>query len=126
MDLFALHRPHTRAHFYTLSFPQLLSHPNMRPRAPSPALPHPTPPHTQVFQACKLLNDALLAARGTTRRPSSTPASSASSSASSAPEPVREAAALLGQSLLARYGRLRGPHLGRLTQAALRTSRDFF
>ncbi|GLI71587.1 hypothetical protein VaNZ11_016853 [Volvox africanus] len=82
----------------------------------------------QVFQACKLLSDALQASgysssskRGdanTARRPQSP---------SLAPQPeVREAAALLGQSLLARYGPLRGQQLTKMTQAAIRASRGFF
>ncbi|GIL87194.1 hypothetical protein Vretimale_14286 [Volvox reticuliferus] len=85
----------------------------------------------QVFQACKLLNDALRASgysgsgsssKGgdarAARRPQSPPAAP--------PSEVREAAALLGQSLVARYGPLRGEQLTKMTQAAIRASRGFF
>ncbi len=41
-------------------------------------------------------------------------------------EGVREAAALLGQSLAARYGRLKGQHLARLTQASMVAAREFY
>ncbi|KXZ52440.1 hypothetical protein GPECTOR_9g484 [Gonium pectorale] len=91
----------------------------------------------RVFQACKLLEDALRGqhAPQQARRPAKGPAASAgdaeaaarrAAAAAAAPEAVREAAGLLGQSLLARYGRMPGPQLQRLTQAAMRTSRGFF
>ncbi|KAG2489824.1 hypothetical protein HYH03_011627 [Edaphochlamys debaryana] len=77
----------------------------------------------QVFQASKLLGDALRTSRPRPGAPRSPPGGSA---APPPPEPVREAAALLGQALLARYGRQRGQQLTALTQAAMRAGKEFF
>ncbi|GLC45339.1 hypothetical protein PLESTF_001753100 [Pleodorina starrii] len=84
----------------------------------------------QVFQACKLLNDALQDS-GYSGGSGSGGGGKGGGKGGAAPPPpppeaVREAASLLGQSLLARYGPLRGPQLSRMTQAAIRTSRGFF
>ncbi|GIL66850.1 hypothetical protein Vafri_20243 [Volvox africanus] len=82
----------------------------------------------QVFQACKLLSDALQASgfSSSSKREDANVARRLQSTPSAAPPEVREAAALLGQSLLARYGPLRGQQLTKMTQAAIRASRGFF
>ncbi|EFJ48038.1 hypothetical protein VOLCADRAFT_91197 [Volvox carteri f. nagariensis] len=108
----------------------------------------------QVFQACKMLSDALQAtsrhhnhrhgkdgrdrtAKTAERQPKSSPSPSPPDGSplptcpppvltTPPPDEVREAASLLGLSLLARYGKLQGQRLTRMTQAAIRTSQRFF
>lgn len=66
------------------------------------------------------------AGRGAGGGAGSQPAAAAAAVRLQAHEGVREAAALLGQSLTARYGRLRGQQLARVTQASMVAAREFY